>query len=373
MLAGEVWLASGQSNMHINLLQNHWGPGVAEALATSADPWVRQFTVIRNDKATSAKELAGFWRLANKENLTCDRIHGDSAVAYFFARETRRRLNRPVGILHASIGATPIETWSKGGSGFEKMVKPMAPYGIRGFLWYQGESDVHRFTGSLYTGLLSEQVTFWRSTWGRNDLPFLYVQIAPNRYSKKNAAPSKGRPISPLELPLFWEAQTAALKTIPHSGMAVIHDTITDLDNIHPENKRVPGERLALLAASQVYGDKSVVASGPFFQSAQPEGSQIRIRFTSTGSGLATRNGAAPDAFEIAGENRQFVPAEVTLEKDSALVRSPKVPKPVAVRFAWHEEARPNLMNKEGLPAAPFRTDSWPMDDPRTSDHPASK
>jgi sialate O-acetylesterase len=88
---------------------------------------------------------------------------------------------------------------------------------------------------------------------------------------------------------------------------------------------------------------------------------------------LATRGGAAPDGFEIAGEDRQFVPAEVTLEKDSALVRSPKVAKPVAVRFAWHEEARPNLMNKEGLPAAPFRTDSWLMDDPRTSDHPASK
>lgn len=373
VLAGEVWLASGQSNMHLNLSQAHRAPGVSEALATSADPWVRQFTVIRNDKARSAKELAGLWRLANKENLTADRLHGDSAVAYFFARETRRRLNQPVGILHASIGATPIETWSKGGGGFETMVKPMAPYGIRGFLWYQGESNVHRFTGSRYTSLLSENVAFWRSTWGRNDLPFLYVQIAPNRYSTKNAAPSNGRPISPLELPLFWEAQTAALKTIPHSGMAVIHDSITDLDNIHPENKRVPGERLALLAASQVYGDKSVVASGPFFQSAQPEGAQIRIRFSSTGSGLATRNGAAPDSFQIAGEDRQFVPAEVTLEKDSALVRSPKVPKPVAVRFAWHEEARPNLMNKEGLPAAPFRTDSWLMDDPRTSDHPASK
>ncbi len=373
VLAGEVWLASGQSNMHLNLSQVHRAPGVSEALATSADPWVRQFTVIRNDKARSAKELAGFWRIANKENLTADRLHGDSAVAYFFARETRRRLNQPVGILHASIGATPIETWSKGGGGFETMVKPLAPYGIRGFLWYQGESNVHRFTGSRYTSLLSENVAFWRSTWGRNDLPFLYVQIAPNRYSTKNAAPSNGRPISPLELPLFWEAQSAALKTIPHSGMAVIHDSITDLDNIHPENKRVPGERLALLAASQVYGDKSVVASGPFFQSAQPEGAQIRIRFTSTGSGLATRNGAAPDGFQIAGEDRQFVPAEVTLEKDSALVRSPKVPKPVAVRFAWHEEARPNLMNKEGLPAAPFRTDSWLMDDPRTSDHSTAK
>jgi sialate O-acetylesterase len=253
------------------------------------------------------------------------------------------------------------------------MIKPLAPYAIRGFLWYQGESNVQRFTGSRYTALLAENVAFWRSTWGRGSLPFFYVQIAPHRYSTKNAPPSKGRPVSPLELPLFWEAQSAALKAIPDSGMAVIHDSVTDLENIHPENKRVPGERLALLAAHRVYGDTTVVDAGPLFESAQPEGTQIRIRFSCAGSGLATRNGAAPDGFEIAGEDRQFVPAEVMLEKDSALVRSPKIAKPVAVRFAWHEEARPNLMNEEGLPAVPFRTDSWLMDDPRTSDHPASQ
>ena len=373
VLAGEVWLASGQSNMHLNFAQNHRALGVAETLATSDDPWVRQFTVIRNDKAKSAKELAGVWRVANKENLTADRLHGDSAVAYYFARETRRRLNRPIGILHASIGATPIETWSKGGNGFESMIKPMAPYAIRGFLWYQGESNVQRFTGARYTSLLIENVAFWRSTWGQGELPFLFVQIAPHRYSLKKSPVSNGRPISPLELPLFWEAETAALKTIPRSGMAVIHDSITDLDNIHPENKRIPGERLALLAARQVYGDNSVVASGPTFQSAQSEGDQIRIRFSSTGSGLTTRSKASPDEFQIAGEDRQFVPAEVILEKDCALVRSSKITKPVAVRFAWHEEARPNLINEEGLPAAPFRTDSWLMDDPRTSDHDASK
>lgn len=128
-----------------------------------------------------------------------------------------------------------------------------------------------------------------------------------------------------------------------------------------------------MLAARQVYGDNSVVASGPTFESAQTEGDQIRIRFSSTGSGLTTRSKAPPDEFQIAGEDRQFVPAEVILENDCALVRSSKITKPVAVRFAWHEEARPNLINEEGLPAAPFRTDSWLMDDPRTSDHPASK
>jgi hypothetical protein len=154
--------------------------------------------------------------------------------------------------------------------------------------------------------------------------------------------------------------------------MAVIHDLITDLENIHPENKRVPGERLALLAAAIVYGDKGVVGSGPLFKSAHQEGSRIRIRFSSTGSGLTTRNGATPDGFEIAGDDRKFLPADVSLEPDCALVSSNQISKPLAVRFAWHETAQPNLMNKEGLPAAPFRTDSWLMDDPRTSDHPTA-
>jgi sialate O-acetylesterase len=116
--------------------------------------------------------------------------------------------------------------------------------------------------------------------------------------------------------------------------MAVIHDSITDLDNIHPENKRVPGERLALLAARQVYGESSLVASGPIFESARVEGEQIRIRFSSTGSGLTTRGKVPPDEFQIAGEDRQFVPTEVILEKDCPLVRSSKITKPVAVRFA---------------------------------------
>lgn len=369
VLVGEVWLASGQSNMHLNLAQMQRAPGVSEALASSTDPWVRQFTVVRGPKSNPVKGVTGFWRLASRESLISDRLNGDSAVAYFFSRELRRRLNRPVGVLHASIGATPIETWSKGGEGFERMVRPMAPFGIRGFLWYQGESNVHRFTGSRYAGMLADNVAFWRTTWGLGEIPFLFVQVAPYRYSAKAAAPSKGRPVSPLELPLFWEAQSAALKAVPRSGMAVIHDVITDLDNIHPENKRVPGERLALLAASLAYGDGSIVSAGPMFESVRAEGDCLRIRFTSVGSGLASRDGAPLDWFEVAGEDRKFVQALATLEKDSVVVRSPLVIKPVAVRFAWHETARPNLMNKEGLPAAPFRTDAWPMQDPRASDH----
>lgn len=357
VLVGEVWLASGQSNMHINFAQ-----GVADrekALAEADDPWVRQFTVIRNDAIQSPRELAGVWRAANRANLTASRTDGDSAVAYFFSRELRRELKRPVGVLHASVGATPIQAWSPGGKQYQTMIEPLAPYGIRGALWYQGESNLERSQSDVYAELLTKHVAAWRSLWGQGEFSFFYVQIAPFRYSQKRVGPLKEKPVGPLELPLFWEAQTAALAKIPNSGMAVIHDSITDLDNIHPPNKRVPGERLALLALAKTYGRKELVCSGPVFKEMQVEGDRVRVRFDSVGLGLATRDGQPPTFLEIAGTDRKFVPADGVIEGDCVLVRSAAVPKPVAVRFGWTETARPNLINKEGLPARPFRTDRW--------------
>jgi len=355
VLVGEVWLASGQSNMHYNFVQRVTDG--EKVLAEAGDPWVRQFTVVRNDKLKSPQDLAGKWRTANRENLMASRTDGDSAVAYFFSRELRRRLNVPVGVLHASVGATPIQTWSPGGKGYKNMIEPLAPYGIRGAIWYQGEKNVQMFEANIYADLLTKHVTAWRSLWAQGDFPLFYVQIAPFRYSEKRAGLSKDNPVGPLELPLFWEAQTSALKLISNTGMAVIHDSITDLDNVHPANKRVPGERLALLALAKTYGQKGLVCSGPVYKDMQVEGDRIRVRFDSVGSGLAARDSQPPTFFEIAGVDKKFVPAEGAIEGDSVLVRSAAVAKPVAVRFGWTEIARPNLMNKEGLPAGPFRTD----------------
>lgn len=362
VLVGEAWLASGQSNMHNNFAQ-----GVADrekVLAESDDPWVRQFTVVRNDKLQSPRELAGVWRAANRANLTASRPDGDSAVAYFFSRELRRKLNCPVGVLHASVGATPIQSWSPGGKQYQTMIEPLAPFAIRGALWYQGESNLERSQSDVYADLLTKHVAAWRSLWGQGEFPSYYVQIAPFRYSQKRVGPLKDNPVGPLELPRFWEMQTAAQTAIPNSGMTVIHDSITDLDNIHPPNKRVPGERLALLALAKTYGRKELVCSGPIYKEMQVEGDRIRVRFDSVGSGLATRDGQPPTFFEIAGADKKFVSAEGVIEGDSVLVRSAAVPKPVAVRLGWTEIARPNLMNKEGLPAGPFRTDKWPMNEP---------
>lgn len=359
VLVGEVWLASGQSNMHLNFLQRVTDGD--NALAESDDPWVRQFTVVRNDQLKSPRKFAGVWRAANRANLTASRTDGDSAVAYFFSRELRRRLKTPVGVLHASVGATPIQHWMPGGKGYETMVEPLAPFAMRGTIWYQGESNLERSQTGDYADLLTKHVAAWRSRWGQGEFPFFYVQLAPFRYSQKRVGPLKDQPVGPLELPLFWEAQTAALKTIPNSGMAVIHDSITDLDNIHPANKRVPGERLAWLALAKTYRMNDVACEGPSYRAMSIEGGSIRVKFDHAGAGLTTRDGSAPTFLQIAGENRKFVAAEAVIEGDSVLVHSPATANPVAVRFAWSEDARPNLVNKEGLPACPFRTDDWPM------------
>ena len=182
------------------------------------------------------------------------------------------------------------------------------------------------------------------------DFPFYYVQLAPFRYGG-----------DPLLLPQIWQAQQDAL-AITNTGMAVVTD-ITNLTNIHPQNKQDVGKRLALWALAKTYGQKDLVYSGPLYKSMSVEGNKIRIRFDHVGGGHASRDGRDPNWFTIAGDDKNFLDAQARIDGDAVLVWSDKVDKPVAVRFAWNQEAEPNLMNKEGLPASPFRTDNWPVDE----------
>jgi sialate O-acetylesterase len=187
----------------------------------------------------------------------------------------------------------------------------------------------------------------WRGAWGQGEFPFYFVQLAP--YSKND-----GR------LPLIWEAQLESL-TIPNTGMAVTTDLIASdrLGNHHPKQKREVGRRLALWALAGPYGRKDLVRSGPLYKSLTVEGGEARVGFDHTGGGLAARDGAALTHFQVAGADRKFVKAEAEIEGREVVVRSDAVPAPVAVRFGWHQEAQPNLVNREGLPASPFRTDDW--------------
>jgi sialate O-acetylesterase len=234
------------------------------------------------------------------------------------------------------------------------MIHALTPFAIRGAIWYQGESN--RNDGLLYEKKMDALIRGWRETWKLGDFPFYYVQLAPYDYGYDRNM--KGSLVRDAErLPIIWEAQRNALR-IPATGMAVVTDIAT-LDDIHPPNKVDVGRRLALWARAKTYGEKDLVFSGPLYKSMTVEGDKARIAFEYTGGGLVSNDNQPLVWFEIAGEDRTFYKAEAEIAGNTVLVRSPRVPAPKAVRFGWHELAVPNLANKEGLPASPFRTDNW--------------
>jgi sialate O-acetylesterase len=226
------------------------------------------------------------------------------------------------------------------------MIAPATPYTIKGFLWYQGESNSGN--AKEYTALMPAIIKDWRKQWAQGELPFLYVQL-PN-FMDVQYMPSESN----------WaatrEAQLKAL-SVPNTGMAVAID-LGEWNDIHPDNKKDVGERLALLAEQMVYGDKTLVASGPLFDTARVDGNKIILHFTYTGSGLTTRDGEEPGEFAIAGADKKFVWAKARIEGNEVLVWNDAVTNPQYVRYAWADNPdNPNLVNSEGLPASPFRTD----------------
>ena len=229
---------------------------------------------------------------------------------------------------------------------YNAMLAPIVPYGIAGVIWYQGEANIRR--AHQYQTLFPLMIEDWRQAWGQGLFPFGFVQISPYRYD--NADPTNCAEL--------WEAQLTTLKTVPNVGMVVTMD-IGNVKNIHPKNKQDIGRRLALWALAKAYGKRDIVYSGPIYESMTIEGDKIRLRFGHVDGGLATRNGKSPAHFTIAGADRKFHPAKVKFDGDTIVVESEEVSKPVAVRYAWRDDAEPNLMNKSGLPASPFRTDNW--------------
>jgi sialate O-acetylesterase len=226
---------------------------------------------------------------------------------------------------------------------YNGMIHPLVPFAIRGAIWYQGESNMG--DGMRYAERMKALITGWRQVWNQGDFPFYFVQIAPFVYADK----------PPEMAPEIWEAQTAAAQNIPNTGMAVIND-VADLHDIHPQDKVTVGRRLALLALAKTYGKSELTYSGPVFKSISSKGNQIRVEFDHTHGGFVTRDGKAPDWFEIIdAEEGGFVKAEARISGNSVILSSPEVKQPVAMRFAWKNVATPNLMNGKGLPAGAFR------------------
>lgn len=360
ILVGEVWLGSGQSNMQWGL---NGSERATEFVAAAKFPSIRLFLVPNVVATDPQKNVAAKWVVCSPET-----VPGFSAVLYQFGRNLHQELKQPIGLIASAWGGTLIQPWipregfakdtalqaevanvqANAGSPtaiYNAMIHPLAPFAIRGAIWYQGESNVIS-ADALYAEHMRALIESWRKLWGQ-PFSFYFVQIAPYKYD-----------LPPDRLPRLWEMQTKVLGLVPKTGMAVINDIATPGD-IHPPNKHDVGKRLALWALAKDYGRKNVVYSGPVYKSARVEGNKIRITFDSTGTGLAARDSKALTHFTIAGEDKKFVEAKAEIVMNTVLISSPQVAKPVAVRFAWDQVAMPNLMNKEALPAAPFRTDAW--------------
>jgi len=233
------------------------------------------------------------------------------------------------------------------GSLFNGMISPLIPFGIKGVLWYQGESNADQPT--LYNTLFPTLIRDWRQKWGQGQFPFLYVQL-PN-FHEASDLPTDS------DWALIREAQANVLK-LTRTGMVTTID-LGDAKTIHPKNKRDVGIRLASLALSKEYG-KHVIWSGPAFQYMIKSGESIRAYFQHTEDGLRTLDGKPPVGFAIAGEDRKFYWANARIEGISVVLSCPEVPNPVAVRYAWADNPIINLVNSANLPTTPFRTDSWP-------------
>jgi len=364
ILVGEVWVCSGQSNMQWSVQASD---NAQEEIAAADYPKIRLFTVPPTVAEKPLDDCQGSWAACTPQT-----IPGFTAVGYFFGRALHKELGVPVGLINTSWGGTIAEAWTsqEGLSGdadfkpildraaafdpknpnqacnlYNGMIKPLIPFGIRGAIWYQGESNCSR--AKQYRKLFPAMVTDWRKNWGQGDFPFYYVQLAPFRYNGAD-------PACCAEL---WEAQLATL-SLPNTGMAVTTD-IADIKDIHPKNKQDVGIRLALWALANIHGEK-IVYSGPLYKSMSVDGNKIRLTFDHTGGGLVARDGPLTH-FTIAGADKNFVPATATIVGDTIVVSSDQVAQPVAVRFAWRDDAEPNLFNTRGLPASPFRTDDFEM------------
>ncbi len=361
ILIGDVWIGSGQSNMELPLGSSAGGK---EAVDAANCPQIRLLHVERVKTSEPAKDIVVYtvarrvkgqpppppatgpaWKVCARQT-----VPGFSAVLYYFGHRLHKDLNVPVGLIHSAWGGSPIEAWivsrPKGGGMYNGMIAPLEPFAIRGAIWYQGEANVNNQTGPTYADKMKSLIGGWRQAWGQN-FPFYFVQIAP--WSGK---------YEPGRLPALWECQAATLK-IPGTGMAVTTDLVTDIKNIHPQNKLDVGNRLALWALAKEHGKKDIVYSGPLYKSMKVEGNKIRLSFAHVGSGLKSRVGKPLAEFEIAGADGKFVPAEAMIDGDTVVVQAKEVASPAQVRFGWRNEANPNLINKEGLPASPFQTQDW--------------
>lgn len=422
VLVGEVWFASGQSNMFYTMNRS---PEYAGLIAETKLPALRMFNAPLVTAAENQDDIDGVWTSATPETVA-----GYSAVAFFFARKLHLELSIPIGVIKSAWGGKPVETFTsrealstlpgtkvmvdamlkddvsydqakaeaayatkleqwratmaaakgkspeerkrlpkkpdapkrplltegKPGVLFSAMIYPFVGYTMRGVIWYQGEGNAK--AGAVpYDQTLPLMINDWRKRWA-DEFSFYYVQLA--SYHAASMAPGTPDPWA-----LCQDRMRLVLNTTPKTGMAIIND-VGEVDDIHPKNKKDPGERLARWALVKDYG-KDLIYSGPLFKSSEVKEGAIRVTFDQAGTGLKSRDGGALKRFEIAGTDKAWHWAEAKVDgADAVLVSSAQVKVPLAVRYAWASNPEgANLINSDSLPASVFRTDDWDDVEPK--------
>lgn len=403
LLVGDVWVASGQSNMEMPLRGFPNSAVVKNSnreIASANQPQVR---LLRLEKAAAnipQHDIATQWTLCTPQTAA-----DFSAVGYLFARDISRQEQVPIGIIDTTWGGTPIESWislnalgenaslmpifatharfadeqsrmnmveaaekhedavvAQAGQPIPKhpwhpsedsrvpgglyngMIAPLTPYSIKGFLWYQGETNSVPNRALLYRKLFPTMIADWRAHWQQGDLPFLYVQISSFRSDQEDWGTIR-------------DAQRRTL-AVANTAMAVSIDA-GDAMNVHPADKQTVADRLTLAARGLVYGE-TVPYKGPMFREATTEGDGMRVWFDHTAGGLhvvASAKDTLEKDFELAGEDHKFVGAHAVLEGETVLVKSPTVDRPLYVRYAWTNESKGGLRNGADLPASTFTSE----------------
>ncbi len=409
LLVGDVWFASGQSNMEIPLSGFPGSAVIKDAdkeIAAATNPKLRLLLVDRKSSDIPLNNIPDTWTLCNPETAA-----KFSAVAYFFGREIAAKENVPVGLVDSTWGGTPADSWVSmdtlgsppdllpaftarahfadeqtdlkaqiaaekaedeaahaagkplprhgwhpdetswsPASLYNGMIAPFIPMSIRGFIWYQGETNSAQDRAPYYHTLFSSLIRDWRMQFAQANLPFYFVQIS----SFNSPAEDWGR---------VRDAQRRTLQ-LTNTAMAVTLDVGTP-DNVHPPDKQTVGHRLALAARHMVYGETDLPYASPLFRQAttqiEPDGATaLRVWFDHA-QGLTPR-GEPIDAFEIAGADHHFVPAQARIDGQTVLVSASAVPHPVYVRYGWMGVMPHNLYNAAGLPASTFTSETFPAD-----------
>lgn len=403
ILIGDVWFASGQSNMEMPL-KGFQGDGQiknsAEEIRQATQPSIRLLFVPHKSSPYPLLDVEQSWTICTPETAATF-----SAVAYFFGREIAKSQHVPIGLIDSTWGGTPAEAWTSMDSLtadaslmpvfagraealrlqaeaqaisaadkrddeaarsankplpkhpwrpapeswapaglYNAMVAPALNYAIKGVIWYQGEANAGMQRAPLYHRLFSTMISDWRKHWQQDNFPFLFVQLATYKAD------------TPETWPLVREAQRRTL-SLTNTGMAVSID-IGEVENIHPGNKQDVGLRLALAARSIAYREK-VECSGPAFRQATFENGDARIWFMD-GSGDPVAKGGNLSGFEIAGDDHHFAPGMARVDGKTIVVNSPQVARPQYVRYAWRNVPAVSLFNAAGLPASPFTSEETP-------------